>query len=116
MSDNYPFDRDHWMVDVSFPVSLLGDKEAVLGEVDRLAESRGGRPYMRVEPAPGYVGKPGFDTFGCSIAFEAHDANTESFVRLVQSKLSHLGATVSFDPDTVFGPDEEPEASTGPRR
>jgi len=114
MSDDHPFDRAHWIVGVSFPVEHLADKDAILAEVGRLAERRGGVVEMTSYPAAEFLGRPGYDTFGAAVAFEAGDVNADGFILLAQERLAARGVRIEFDPEEVFAPDGEGEAS-GPR-
>lgn len=108
MSENeYPFDRDNVQVDVSFPVAAISRKDDLFGKVRELATRFGGRESGNSEPMPEFMGKPGFDTFGMAVAFEAGDVNIETFIDRVENFLGHEGATVQFDPENVLSAAED---------
>jgi hypothetical protein len=108
-SENFPFDREHWLVTVSFPVSLIACKDNLFDRVAEMASRRGGRDAGRSYPIDEFMGRPGCDTFDISLAFEAGDVNTERFIATVRDEIGAIGASVSFDPESVFPPDDKSE-------
>jgi hypothetical protein len=109
--DNYPFDRDHVMVDVSFPVAQLPDRDALFGIVRQLAERRGGREAGTAGPLPAFRGRPCHETFGMAVAFEAGDAGIHAFQAMIRAeqKLTVSGEQVSCNPEDVFAADADAE-------
>lgn len=96
--DDFPFDRPHWLVSVSFSAEHLAQKDAIEHQLEMIAASRGGSPYMSSSSST---------DFGFSYAFEAGDANTNGFIHLVQSKLAGFNPEVTFDAEDVTYPAEE---------
>jgi hypothetical protein len=121
--DNFPFDRPHWTISVSFPVRLLPSKDRIFSAVEDYAQMRGGASAGRCWPTPAFCGRPGYETFGVAIAFEAGDANGKDFAWSVRKRMAEncpsdgLNADdvlVSFDPEDVTYP--APEDSYSNRR
>lgn len=114
--DNFPFDRPHWTISVSFPVKLLPSKDRILAAVEDYAQTCGGAPAGRCWPIPEFCGRPGYDTFGVAIAFEAGDANGKDFAGLIRKRIAEKCSSdglnaddilVSFDPEDVTYPAPE---------
>jgi len=106
-ADGFPFDRAHVHVDVSFPLARISRRADLFAEVGRRARMFGGAPAMASEPAPGFAGLPGYETFGMSVAFEAGDANVHGFLQSVAAAMARDGVTVSHDPSGVVHPSED---------
>lgn len=105
--DNFPFDRPHWTVSVSFPLEHLARQKEIEARVSELAESRGGTISMSSQPTAEFAGREGYRTFGFAVVFEAGDANADGFIRLVQGALAAYGVSVEHDPEDVTYPAEE---------
>ncbi len=112
MSDNYPFDRHHVLVSVTFPVAELARRDALYETVRGLAARRGGREAGSAEPVAEFVGRPGYTTFGVDIAFEAGDCNIGGFVAWTEEALASAGVAVAYDPGNVLAPDGPDEPSS----
>ena len=84
---------------------------------------RGGASAGRCWPTPAFCGRPGYETFGAAIAFEAGDANGDNFAHIIGQRMAEVFAAdglkaeevgVSFDPEDVTYP--APEDSHSNRR
>lgn len=102
--DSFPFDRPHWVIAVSFPVEFLDRKDALMKDVERAADMRGGAFSMMSQPAPGFVGKPGYETFSFAVAFEAGDENLQGFKHMICRDLGKYGVSTHFDPEDIIFP------------
>lgn len=111
--DDCPFDRPHVTVGLCFPLAHIARRASLFGEVRDLAAKRGGREAGTSEPSPGFAGRPGYDTFGISVAFEAGDANIEGFIQMCRACVGGSGLEVEYAPEDVTEPGPEPSA---PRR
>ena len=98
--EDFPYDRPHWLVSVSFSGEHLYQKDALQHQLEMIAASRGGSPYMGSST-------PSTGEFGWSFAFEAGDANTDGFIHLVQTKLAGFNPEVTFDEEDITYPAEE---------
>jgi hypothetical protein len=123
LTDYFPFDRPHWLVEVSFPIGLLPMKDKILDAVEEDAEKKGAARGCRIWPKPDFSGRPGYDTFSTTIAFEEGDANVADFVRGIGQRMAEVFAAdglkteevrVSFNPEDVTYP--TPEDSYSKRR
>jgi hypothetical protein len=110
-TDNYPLDREHWLIAVNLPVALMPRMDELLGKIEELAGTRGGRANGRSNPTADFAGRPGYTTFGTSIAFEAGDVNADAFIRRVKDLMHEHGVTVEHDPEMIFSPAEPDEDS-----